>query len=112
MLDIQLFNGQLFLQILIIGLLSGTFSTLFTEKWKDIPFIKQSWQVAIFSFLINLIFGFAWTLVLTELFVPNLIGIITCILIGLCGFIGAELFYSQFKEKLNIFQPLADRNNK
>lgn len=88
----KMLNTALLKQVLIASLASSIISTELVQilKETELPNIITN----IFSFLISMLIGIFFTITFTDLTLSN------SIWVGLIGFIGADMIYKTFEEKI------------
>ena len=98
MLDFDLIKN-----ILIIGMGSSVVTTPFVQKIKETINFKKSNYLVIVSFFSSMIIGFLFSLTFSD------VGIINSLWVGLFSFLGADMLYKMFEDKL--FQSFSQINN-
>lgn len=95
-------DTALFIELLYIAVLSGTLSTLITQKIKENIGWLEGIAVIILSFILNFIMAFLFVQTVVEVDGVYWAGAIA--LITLIGFIDAQVFYSLVKDKWAMFE--------
>lgn len=95
MLDFDLIKN-----VLIVAMASGIITTSFVQKIKETIHFKKSNRLVIISFLVSLTLGTLFALSFSDT------NIINSLWVGLFSFIGADIIYKMFEEK--IFTPFKD----
>ena len=92
MLDFDLIKN-----ILIISVASSVITTAFVQKIKETINFKKSNRILIVSFIVSIIIGPLFALSFSN------INIINSLWVGLISFLGADVIYKMFEDK--IFMP-------
>ena len=93
MLDFDLIKN-----VLIVGMAAGIITTSLVQKFKWL--MPSSGYIPFLSFVISMVVGTLFALTFSN------IGIIDALWVGLFAFIGADMLYQAFKDK--IFTPFGD----
>ena len=95
---------ELIKQVLIIAVSSSIISTSLTQKIKEGFKFKKSKTIVLVSFVVSMIIGVFFSLSFTGLSLVN------SLWVGLVSFIGADMIYKAFEDK--IFKSFSNLENR
>lgn len=99
------FDIELLLNVLWIAMICQTIAIITTQKFKSLKTITKSWQVIMFSLILNIVLSVCFSLTYTNL------SLIYSLWVGFFSFIGADTLYKSLEEK-KLLKSLTDVSEK
>lgn len=99
------FDIELLLNVLWIAMICQTIAIITTQKFKSLKTVKKSWQVIMFSLILNIVLSVCFSLTYTNL------SLIYSLWVGFFSFIGADTLYKSLEEK-KLLKSLTDVSEK